>query len=89
MLLDLNDAESIVSWWSVYPERHGALLADWARRRPEHRAAIAQARRMIHAQPSHRAELHRFQLSQRTVAHDEADLPRPSHDELAAGELEH
>ncbi len=89
MLLDLNDAESIVSWWAVYPERHGALLADWARRRPEHRAAIAQARRIIHTQPDHQADRHRFRLNQAARSSMASEPPPPSHDELAAGELEH
>lgn len=89
MLLDLNDSLSIVQWWSVYPSRHGALLSDWARRRPEHRAAIAHARRLINADPQKRALL---QLAQQetSVEHlSSADEVAPSHDELAAERAEH
>ncbi|WP_431101515.1 hypothetical protein [Roseateles noduli] len=89
MLLDLNDSLSIVQCWAVYPSRHGALLSDWARRRPEHRAAIADARRLINADPEKRALL---QLAQRDPVVEQllsTDDVVPSHDELAAERTEH
>ncbi|WP_157521851.1 hypothetical protein [Mitsuaria sp. 7] len=89
MLLDLNDPQTIVNWWSVFPERHGALLADWSRRRPEHRVAISQARRLINADPARRALLERVRALDAHGSTEEAAQQPPSHDELAAGELEH
>lgn len=86
MLVDLNDASTIVSWWAIYPERHGALLSDWARRRPEHRAEIARARRIIDADPERRALLESSRRAALADALDEA-VP-PSHDEQLAGEVE-
>ena len=84
MLLDLNDASSIVEWWAVYPQRHGALLADWSRRRPEHRGAIMEARRRISSDPSKRRLLESALTEQR--AGEYLSLPA-THDEQAAGEL--
>lgn len=88
MLLDLNDSMSIVQWWAVYPSRHGALLTDWARRRPEHRAAISGARRLIDADPEKRAMLLQAQggAAQARTGDDSAV---PSHDELALERWEH
>lgn len=84
MLLDLNDASTIVEWWAVYPQRHGALLADWAHRRPEHRSAILEARRRIKADPIKRHLLEGSRHSPRPDEH----LPVPlTHDEQAAGEM--
>lgn len=84
MLLDLNDASTIVEWWAVYPQRHGALLADWAHRRPEHRGAILEARRRIKADPSKRRLLENARAEQYLDGH----LPVPlTHDEQAAGEV--
>lgn len=89
MLLDLNDSQSIVKWWAVYPSRHGALLSEWARRRPEHRAAIAQARRLIAADPAKR-ELHlraQREGAERALPNEASEVP--SHDELVLERLEH
>ncbi|MFX1678964.1 hypothetical protein PV762_07005 [Mitsuaria sp. CC2] len=85
MLLDLNNAASIVEWWCIFPERHGPLLADWERRRPEHAAEIGRARRLIKADPARRALLARSQADERRAR----PVPeyRPSFDEVAAGEL--
>lgn len=84
MLLDLNDASSIVEWWAVYPQRHGALLTDWSRRRPEHRGTIMEARRRIKADP-----LKRRLLESTLTEQPEGSClpPPPTHDEQAAGEL--
>lgn len=84
MLLDLNNAASIVEWWLIYPQRHGPLLADWSRRRPEHRATILEARRRIKADPSTRDALRRSDAGE-AVGDGLASSPL-SHDELAAGE---
>ena len=80
MLLDLNDASSIVEWWAVYPQRHGALLSDWAQRRPEHRASIQRAHRLIKADPSLRPLLSSTKRQQDGAG----GHPILSHDELAA-----
>lgn len=84
MLVDLNNAASVVEWWAVFPQRHGALLADWANRRPEHRATILQARRAIEADPKLRLLLVGSRNSRPSV--DEGAAVVLSHDELAAGE---
>ncbi|WP_431049677.1 hypothetical protein [Roseateles sp. L2-2] len=84
MLLDLNDASTIVEWWAVYPERHGALLADWSHRRPEHRGAIMEAGSRIKADPSKRLLLENSRAEQNLEVH--LPLP-PTHDEQAAGEV--
>ncbi|WP_431288801.1 hypothetical protein [Roseateles chitinivorans] len=81
MLLDLNDASSIVEWWAIYPVRHGALLSDWAQRRPEHRASIQQAHRLIKADPSLRVLLSNAKRQQE----DAVGHVILSHYELAAG----
>ncbi|OWQ85694.1 hypothetical protein CDN99_21695 [Roseateles aquatilis] len=84
MLLDLNDPKSIAQWWSVFPERHGALLRDWERRRPDVRGPIGQARRIIQADPVRRGQLERFEGAS---ASRSFSVAVPSHDEMAAGEL--
>lgn len=86
MLLDLNQPASIVTWWAVFPERHGELLSDWARRRPEHRSAILQARRLIEADPSRRELLRSVGQKPNSTVVDVA--PQRSHDEQAAGEAD-
>lgn len=47
MLLNLNDVESIVRWWSVFPARHDVALAHLMDTRPEFRQAIHAAQRRI------------------------------------------
>ena len=89
MLLDLNDSMSIVQWWAVYPSRHGALLSGWARRRPEHRAAISRARRLINADPEMRALLLNAQDGEEQARAGSEDSAVPSHDELALERWEH
>lgn len=85
MLLDLNDASTIVEWWAVYPQRHGALLADWVHRRPEHRSAILEARQRIQADPLKRLLL---ESSRAEPSREECLAVRPTHDEQAAGEVD-
>lgn len=65
MLLNLTDASTIVEWLAVYPQRHGALLADWAHGRPEHRGAIMESSRRIEADPFKRRLLEIAQVEER------------------------
>lgn len=51
MLLNLNDPESIVAWWTVLPARHDAFLTHKLRVSPEFAPAINEARRRIAARP--------------------------------------
>lgn len=83
MLLDLNNPQSIVAWWEVFPERHGPLLANWAQRRPEVRGAIALASQMIRANPRTALMLREAEL--RRAANEVVQVP-PSHDEQLAHE---
>lgn len=47
MLLNLNDPESIVNWWRVFPERHDGFLEHKLRLSPEFGLAIREAQRRI------------------------------------------
>lgn len=67
MLLDLNDPLSIVRWWEVYPERHGPLLQDLARRLPQFRHPIAQASRLIEDSPHLHEALGRARRAQQAL----------------------
>jgi hypothetical protein len=51
MLLDLNDAESILTWWRVWPERHDANLEYFLQSSPQFAPAIREAQRRIAASP--------------------------------------
>lgn len=51
MHLDLNNPRSIVTWWQVYPERHGPQLSALARLQPQFAASIREARRLIDDDP--------------------------------------
>lgn len=51
MLLNLNDPDSIVSWWLTFPERHDAYLDYVARHSPQFGPAIRQARQQLRADP--------------------------------------
>lgn len=51
MLLNLNDPDSIVAWWTVLPERHDFYLTHKARTSPEFAPAINEARRRIASRP--------------------------------------
>lgn len=85
MLFDLNDPTSIVAWWQVCPDRHGPLLADWARRRPDVRSSIARAGQMIRSNPLTAHLLREAEL--RRAVSEVSEVP-PSHDEQLAGEVE-
>jgi len=49
MQLNLNDPDSIVSWWRVFPERHDAYLEFKLRISPDFGPAIREAQRRIAA----------------------------------------
>jgi len=51
MLLDLNDADSILKWWRVWPERHDSYLEYSLKTSPEFAPAIREAQRRIAAIP--------------------------------------
>lgn len=51
MLVNLNDAESILTWWKVLPERHDVFLDYKLRASPEFAPAILEARRQIANNP--------------------------------------
>ncbi|CAM4153806.1 hypothetical protein ROSA5918_24550 [Roseateles saccharophilus] len=74
MLLNLNDPESIVAWWTVLPDRHDAYLAHKIRVNPEFAPAINEARRHIAARP----ELTRMldQSTARLLRHEAAMVSR-------------
>ena len=52
MLLNLNDAASIVAWWQVLPERHDSYLAYKLKASPEFAPAILEAWRRIADSPT-------------------------------------
>jgi hypothetical protein len=49
MLLNLNDVDSIVSWWSVFPARHDGQLEQTLLLSPQFGPAIREAQRRIAA----------------------------------------
>lgn len=51
MYLDLQDPDSIVSWWREFPQRHWAYLEALDQLTPQFRAAIQQARQRIRQDP--------------------------------------
>ncbi|MDT9001677.1 hypothetical protein RQP53_20540 [Paucibacter sp. APW11] len=77
MILDLNNPASIVSWWQVYPERHGPQLSSLARLQPQFATSIREARRLIEADP---------QLASRAAAARQA-LQTPHHWVASAEDL--
>ncbi|MFY8117616.1 MAG: hypothetical protein ACOVLH_07410 [Roseateles sp.] len=57
MYLDLQDPDSIVSWWREFPERHWAYLDALDQLTPQFRASIQLARQRIRQQPDFSARL--------------------------------
>ena len=47
MLLSLNDPESILNWWKVWPQRHDAFLDHALKASPQFAHAIREAQRRI------------------------------------------
>lgn len=74
MFLNLNDPDSIVTWWMVLPERHDEYLSHKLRVSPEFSPAINEARRRIASQP----ELNRMlqQSTARRLQHEAAMATR-------------
>lgn len=66
MLLNLNDAESILAWWKVLPERHDAFLDYKLRVSPEFAPAILEAQRQI-AEDSELSRLLRESIQRRNA----------------------
>jgi hypothetical protein len=63
MFLDLKDANSIVSWWEVFPARHDGALSQMLQARPQFCASIREAQRRI-ASSSHLQEMLNRSLAQ-------------------------
>lgn len=70
MLLNFNDPESIVAWWTVLPEEHKLQAS------PQFRPSINEARRRIAARPElsglldaavQRRRQHEFEQAARTA----------------------
>lgn len=55
MILNLNDPSSIVAWWKVLPERHGAQLLAFGRLRPQFSSPIRTALKRIKSDPEYGA----------------------------------
>jgi len=51
MQLDLNNVDSILAWWRVFPERHDSYLDYKLRASPEFAPSIWAARRRIASSP--------------------------------------
>lgn len=88
MQLDLNNVDSIVAWWLVFPERHDSYLDYKLRASPEFTSSISAARRRIAASPEGQAfralqgrQRHRHQTWDE--CHDSEESPR----ELTYGDL--
>lgn len=47
MLLNLNDPQSIVTWWKVLPDQHDVYLVHKLKVSPEFAPAITEAQRLI------------------------------------------
>ena len=47
MYLNLNDPDSIVAWWQVYPDQHSAFLEYKLKASPNFAPAIWEAQRRI------------------------------------------
>lgn len=85
MLLNLNDPDSVVAWWTVLPDRHDAYLSHKVRVSPEFAPAIHEARRRIAAHPklSRTLEL----ATARRLQHEAAMASR--NDSLSSLQLRH
>jgi len=59
MQLNLRDADSIVSWWAVFPARHQGALEQMLQSRPQFGQAIRAAQRRIAASQDLQAMLNR------------------------------
>ena len=90
MLLNLNDPQSILQWWLVWPERHHAFLEHKLKASPEFGAVIREALRLIAVRPEFRSlrrsalPLHREPLVVRAEGGEEFVDERPSYKERLA-----
>jgi hypothetical protein len=57
MLLNLNDPESILAWWKVYPDQHQNYLDYKLKANPEFAPAILEVQRRIAEDPDLRSLL--------------------------------
>ncbi|XHS79941.1 hypothetical protein ACFJGW_08160 [Burkholderiaceae bacterium UC74_6] len=55
MLLNLNDPQSILQWWLVWPERHHAFLEHKLKASPEFGFVIREALKLIQRRPEYRS----------------------------------
>lgn len=85
MLLNLNDPDSIVVWWTVLPDRHDDYLAYKVQVSPEFAPAINEARRRIAANPELQRQL--TNAFERRRDHDAAMASR--NDRLSSLQLRH
>jgi len=51
MVLDLNDPDSILAWWKVWPARHDGFLDFHLNTKPQFAFAIREAQRRIASDP--------------------------------------
>jgi len=51
MIVSLNDPESVLRWWKVFPERHDAFLEFKLKVSPQFAPAIREVQRRIAASP--------------------------------------
>jgi len=59
MLLNLNDVESIVEWWCVFPARHDGVLEQTLLLNPQFSRTIRAAQRRIATSDHHQMLLNR------------------------------
>lgn len=51
MVVDLNDPDSILAWWKIWPARHDGFLDFELKVNPQFASAIREAQRRIAADP--------------------------------------
>lgn len=84
MILNLNDPQSIVAWWCVYPERHEAYLDEWLASGSEWAGAILEARRHIAADPALRNQRLTARQARRARRSESVEPPWPPLDNAYA-----
>jgi hypothetical protein len=83
MQLNLNDPESIVTWWKVLPDQHSAHLDDKIEVSPEFAPAIMETHRRIAEEPEPRGL-----LAQAIQRRRQGEADRAAHDgDVPAHEL--
>ena len=85
MLLNLNDPESILDWWKVFPARHASFLDYKLRVSPEFAPAIREAQRRISNSPALSGL-----LADAVQQHRQHEASQAAHDDnVSAYELRH